>query len=489
MTLAISAATATADTAITIYSKAQPGAVDPALYRPTEGDHYPSPAVPGYAIVRQDKTLSIEKGRSEIKMTDVAALIDPTTVRFESLTDPEGLRVLEQDFRFDLVGTRKLLSKFIDQEIQVFQGVGDSLVETKGRLLSTDGGLVLERDDGSVSVLSDWQNVSLGALPGGLMTRPTLVWDLNASRGGEHKTRLSYETKGTTWWADYNLLWTPEGDGNTGTLGVGAWVSVLNQSGASYDNAKLKLIAGDVQRAEANVAPQPEMAMMRSAAVDLADSGFDEKALFEFHLYTLDRPTSIPNNATKQIELFAQVAAVPARKRLIYSPSGTAYFGSMPRYLRRNADKVNAFIEFDNSRKNGLGIPLPAGRVRVSQLDDADQSIEFIGEDIIDHTPRNESLNILVGSAFDVLGARSVTASNRDNSRRVMEETVEITLTNRKTVAQPVTVLEQLNRSQNSEILEASDRYEKEHAFQIAFEVTVPADSKKTIRYRVRYTW
>ncbi|MEL7297660.1 MAG: DUF4139 domain-containing protein [Pseudomonadota bacterium] len=484
--MAIAVTDVSADTAITIYSKAQPGAVDAALYRPQTGSGNSAYTVPGYAIVRQQQTLELQQGRSEVRLTDVAALIDPTTVHFESLTDPDGTRVIEQDFRFDLVGTEKLFDRYIDSKIRVDQVVGDRLVTTNGVLLSRQGGLVVRKDDGSISVITDWQNVSLADLPGGLMTRPTLVWDIQAKRGGTHASRVSYETKGATWWADYNLQWQPGRDDNVGTLSVSAWVSILNHSGATYTDAKLKLIAGDVQRAQPEPTPMPRAMMMRSAEADVAE-GFSEKELFEFHLYTLPRPTTIPNNATKQIELFPQVTGVPASKRLVYSAQGAGW--GRRSFMPAGSDKVNAFIEFDNKQTQGLGMPLPAGRVRVSQADDADGSLEFIGEDVIEHTPRNESLRIWVGSAFDVLGERRVTDAKQDQARRQREETVEVTITNRKKASQPVTVLENLNGATNWELLETSDRYDKIDAGQIKFDITVPADSKKTVRYRVRYSW
>lgn len=482
-----------ADTAVTIYSKAQPGAVDPSLYRPVNGNMR-GQSVPGYAIVRQDQKLELKAGRSEIRLTDVAALIDPTTVRFESLTDPKQTRVIEQDFRFDLIGTQKLLNRYIDTEISVQQVVGDSLVTIKGKLLSTEGGLVLQRDDGRIDVLTSWQNLSLAELPGGLMTRPTLIWDLSAKRGGVHDTRVSYETEGATWWADYNLLWQPGKDDNKGELSVAAWVSILNQSGASFNDATLKLVAGDVQRAPSagNMNPRANVMMQRDRMVEDV-AGFSEQSLFEFHLYTLERPTTIPDNSTKQIELFPQAAGVPATKQLVFNGlpgwGQNVYSNSDRNFGTQSNAKIDVYLEFDNEKKHGLGIPLPAGRIRVSQADVRDGSLEFIGEDVITHTPRNESLRIRLGSAFDVLGERKQMDYDIDSSRRALEETFEITLTNRKDQSQAVTIAEPLYRYANWSIVEQSDSFEKIDANLVHFNVTVPADSKKTVRYRVRYTW
>ena len=492
--LAMSAASAAADTSLTIYSRAQPGAVPAELYRPSgDGSAYRAQSVPGYAIVRQDRELDLQRGRGSYDLTDVAALLDPTTVRFESLTDPDGTRVIEQDFRFDLVATSKLLERYLDQQITVRQGVGPDAVATTGTLLSTQGGLVLRDAGGGIDVLQDWSGIEFGALPGGLMTRPTLVWDIQASRGGRHDTRVSYETAGITWWADYNLVWNPGSNPNAGTLDVGAWVSIVNQTGATFEDAGLKLVAGDVQRAQAARPAYEEVRMLASRAMD-APAGFEEKAFFEFHLYTLGRETTIPNNATKQLELFPAVGKVPAAKRLVYDGANLGYYS--PRSPNSNRDygtqsnpKVDIYLEFDNSDRHGLGAPLPAGRIRVSQLDDADGSLEFIGEDVIDHTPRNESVRIRLGSAFDVIGERTQTSFNVDSRAHWIEESFEITVTNRKTEPVEVVVREHLFRWANWKVEQASDEFEKEDARTIVFPLTIAADGGKTVRYTVRYTW
>ena len=243
-------------TALTIYSSAAPGAIPPELYRPVLGGggynaQYAS-RIPGYAIVKQERTIELVQGRGKIRFADVAAQIDPTTVSFTSLTDPANTHVLEQNFEFDLVSTDKLMKRYLDRKITVDQIQGDKVETLTGTLLSTAGGLVLKGADGGVQVLTEFANVRFPKLPGGLITRPTLVWDVQSNRPGPHRTRVTYETKGVTWWADYNIVFTAGDDANSGLLDVGAWVSIINQSGASYKNAKLKLIAGDVHRA-----PQP----------------------------------------------------------------------------------------------------------------------------------------------------------------------------------------------------------------------------------------
>lgn len=262
VTLAAPAADARKDdTSITIYSSAAPGAIPPEMYRPTPGSGVPNGmAVPGYAMVRQDRPMTLTAGRSTVRFTDVAAYIDPTTVQFSSLTDPANTRVLEQNFQFDLVGTDKLLSKYIDREITLERLVGDHVTTLTGTLLSARDGLVIRGKDDQLYAVNNYAAIRFGELPGGLITRPTLVWDVNAQKGGEHKTRVAYQTGGITWWANYNLVFSEGANANSGFLDVGAWVSIINQSGATYPDARLKLIAGDVHRA-----PQPEMDMRRKS--------------------------------------------------------------------------------------------------------------------------------------------------------------------------------------------------------------------------------
>lgn len=228
-------------TALTIYSSASPQAVPPELQRAPARN-----AIPGYAVVRQEREIELARGRNDVRFSDVAALIDPTTVAFESLTDPKGTSVLEQNFQFDLVSTERLLTRYIDRAISVEQIRGQATESFAGTLLSTQGGIVLRRDDGGVQILPHNAGVKLPALPGGLITRPTLVWNVDAKSGGKQRTRVAYQTQGMSWWADYNVTFAEGRSHGECTLDLGAWVSIVNTSGASYADAKLKLVAGEV---------------------------------------------------------------------------------------------------------------------------------------------------------------------------------------------------------------------------------------------------
>ncbi len=486
-------------TALTIYSTARPGAIPPELYQPgmssgRYGGQY-AQMIPGYAVVKQERAIVLENARSVVRFTDVASQIDPTTVSFESLTDPTGTHVLEQNYEFDLVSTDKLLMKFVDREITVEQTHGDTIETFTGILLAGAGGMILKGADGEVRIIQGYSNVRFPELPGGLITRPTLVWDIATGSPGEHRTRVTYETKAITWWTDYNIVFAEGKDANSGLLDIGAWVSIINQSGASYRDAKLKLIAGDVHRA-----PQPQLARARGKMYAMeavrtpADGGFEEKSFFEYHLYTLGRRTTLPNNSTKQIELFPTAREVPCEKVMLYYGLASRYpnYGS-PMTDRnfgvQSNKKVEIYLRFKNEKEIGMGMPLPSGRIRVSKLDPADASLEFIGEDRIDHTPKDEEVMIKLGSAFDVIGERKQTDFRVESSRRWMEETIEIKIRNHKDEKVKVIVKENLYRWTNWRITEKTHDFKKVDSRTIHFPIEVEKDGEATVEYTVHYSW
>jgi len=492
--LAASAMAADPQTALTVYSSAQPGGIPAEWYRPLLGMGTPqASALPGFALVRVDRDLELVPGRSTLKFTDVAALIDPTTVQFRSLTDPTGTKVLEQNFQFDLVSTEKLLSRYVDRKVSVESEQGDGVKVVEGTLLSAYDGLVLRGDDGQIHALRNWNGMTFGELPGGLITRPTLEWDVLAAKGGNHRARVSYQTGGITWWADYNLIFTEGADANSGFVDVGAWVSLLNQSGASYQDAKLKLIAGDVNRVQPDQKAFRMRTLEMAAVADAAPAGFEEKSFFEYHLYTLGRPATLPNNSTKQIELFDAATRVPAKKQLVYyGAEGYGFYGSLMldrEFGPTSNTKVDVWLTLKNDKASGLGMPLPAGRIRVSQQDKADGSMEFIGEDKIDHTPRDEDVRVKLGTAFDVVGERRQTDFALNSKGRVMEEAFEIKVRNHKDQAVNVVVRENLYRWSQWALIAQSTPFEKKDARTIEFPVRIAADGEAIVTYRVRYTW
>jgi hypothetical protein len=487
-------------TALTIYSSAAPGAISPEMYAPVQQQEvqYYSPSrarnIPGYAVIKQERTITLEGERSTVRFSDVASQIDPTTVTFESLTDPAGTSVLEQNYQFDLVSAAKLMERYINREITVEQVRGDNVATFKGTLLSTVGGVTLKSSDGGVLTIQGYSNIRYPELPGGLITKPTLVWDIATNKPGPQKVRVTYQTGGVVWWADYNVVFSEGKDANSGTLDIGAWVSILNQSGGSYRDAKLKLIAGEVHRApRVQVAGLGYAERMAKAAQPAA--GFEEKAFFEYHLYTLGRPTTLPDNSTKQIELFPVARGVHCEKVLVYYGLPTEFRGFFPNpmtdrnYGTQTNKKVDIYLRFKNSKDNGLGMPLPAGRIRVSKLDPADKTLEFIGEDTIDHTPKDEEVLVKMGSAFDVVGERKQLDFKVDTARDWMDETIEIKIRNHKDEPVNVIVKENLYRWVNWKITESTQDYRKVDARTIEFPVKVDKDGEVTIKYTVHYTW
>lgn len=487
---------------LTIYSNADPAAFDPQDYvrQQTMNAYYAMQnPLPGYGVVRENRQIQLNQGENIVKFTDVAAEIDPTTVSFESLSSPAAASVLEQNYEYDLVSADKLLGKYLDKEIQVIRRAAgpNAAAETiGGTLLSFDGGnLVLRDSDGKVRVLSrgpEIESIELAKSDEGLITKPTLVWKINSSQAGAQMAQVTYQTSALTWRADYNVTVNSTDD----AADIGAWVTILNQSGAAYPDSNLKLVAGDVQRVRPPQEIYRRMAMAQAADMSGAPAGFAEKSFFEYHLYTLGRTTSLANNSTKQIELFAPKVDVPVKKAFVYYgvPEQLRYFSADNPNLDHNFGtesnkKVDVYLLLTNSEDNGLGIPLPAGRIRVYKRDPEDGAKEFIGEDVIQHTPKDENVMVKLGSAFDVVGERKQTDFNANYNGHVVTESFEIKLRNHKKEAVHVIVKENLYRWTNWEITASSDKWEKQDFRTIHIPVDVPVDGEKTVTYTVKYTW
>lgn len=483
-----SVAAESAQYALTIYSSAQPGQLSPQTLQ-----NY-GLQLPGYALVRDRRTLQLPSGSGEVRFSDVATRIDPTTVSFASLTDPDGTRVIEQNYQFDLVDGQKLLERYIGERVTVDQVQADRFERITGTLLSATNGLILMKESGEVVTLNEYTNIQFPSLPGGLITRPTLVWLVNAKKGGAHDAIVSYQAQGLTWWSDYNV--TLSGTEQQCRMDLAAWVTIVNQSGGSFNDTQLKLVAGEVNRAPA---PSMNPMMMAGAATKMRVSeamsdGFQESSLFEYHLYTLGRRTDLPNNSTKQLELFPASVGVPCKRELVFTSNigswrGYGYPLTDQNYGATQDGKVGAYLEFKNDKQSGLGVALPAGRVRVNQANSSDGSLEFIGEDLIKHTPRNEDIRIKLGESFDVVGERKQTDYKIDSNAKWIEETFEISVRNRKEVATTVTAREYLYRWSNWAIKSSSHEYLKRDAATIDFKLNIPADGTAKFSYTVRYTW
>jgi hypothetical protein len=435
-------------------------------------------------LVRETRSFDLQKGVADIEAEDVAAHIDPTSVHFKSLTSPGGVTVLEQDFEYDLISQDKLLEKYLGKEIELEQRLGpngEKKETVRGTLLSNEGGRVL-LSDGRILVNPPGDAV-LPKLPEGLRSKPTLLWKLRSDRGGSNECELSYLTEGLGWHADYVTVVSPKDD----SMDLNAWVTIDNRSGAAYKDAKLKLVAGDVHRSQP--APRPMM-YAKAMAAAAPEANFAEKAFFEYHLYTLQRPTTLADNETKQVEL-AEAAGVPLTKEYLYDGSGGIMWPGGGRYLspewgNNSAAKVAVTLQFANAKSAGLGIPLPQGRVRVYKKDD-DGALEFIGEDQIDHTPKDEKVRLHLGDAFDVVGERKRT--DLQTGKNSLDESFEIRLRNHKEDPITVKVVERLYRWSEWKIENASQKFTKKDAQTIEFAVPVKPDGESVVTYTVHYSW
>ena len=413
------------------------------------------------ALVREERSVQMAGGRSTLRYADVAAQIDPTSVDLIPVSGG-GFGVLEQNFQYDLVSSDRLLERSLEGTVRV---VGKDGGITEGKLLSFDGGsLVLDTRDGiKVINRAETRELSVGQLPGGLISRPTLAWLVDANGAGARRTRLSYLTGGLAWHAEYVAVVNSEDTG----LSLGGWVSVENHSGGSYPEARLKLVAGDIQLVR-QVFDKATLGG-RMEEMNMAAPQFAERSFFEFHLYDLARPTTIADRETKQISLFEPADVRNVEKKYTYDE-------------QRLGSKVNVTLEFKNAEGSGLGLPLPAGKVRVYKQD-RDGSQEFVGEDQIDHTPRDEKVRLALGKAFDVVAERKQTNFRRV-SDKVTESSFEISVRNRKKERVTVVVVE--HPTGDWEIMQKSQDFTKKDATTIEFPLTVAAGSEATVTYTVR---
>lgn len=412
------------------------------------------------ALVKDVRSLDLGTGRQTFRLTDVSAQIDPTSVHLVPKSGG-GLSVLEQNFQYDLVSADKVLERYVDKNLTI---VGKDGKSTSGTLLSFDGAsLVLNKDPGIAIVNRlEVKEIQFGELPGGLITKPTLIWQLDNDGPARRDAQLSYLTGGLSWHAEYVAV-VDENDKN---LSWSGWVSLENNSGTTYPNARLKVVAGDVNRVTGQPAPMPRSLEFKMGAADA--SQFEEQAFFEYHLYTLSRPTTLADKETKQLSLFP-TSKVAASKFFTYERS-------------RDPKKVRVTIEFKNSAQAGLGMPLPKGIVRVFK-EDKSGAQEFVGEDRIDHTAKDETVRMAIGNAFDVTGEyRQV--DQRRISDKESESSHEIKLRNHKTESITVKVVE--HAYGDWRVTTSSPEFVKKDATTLEFTVTIPPDGERVVTYTIR---
>ena len=421
-------------------------------------------------LVKDVRETRLPTGLHETEFTDVAAQIDPTTVHLKSLTDPAGLRILEQNYEYDLLSSQKLMEKYVGRMVRLYNTDGTYL---EAKLLSTAGPVF--EINGQIHLGHNGRLV-LPSLPENLVSKPTLVWLLRNALAGPQRVEASYLTGGITWKADYVLVLNPADT----KADVTGWVTIDNRSGATYGNAALKLVAGDVNRAVDGRRSQRAMEIAtKAASMAEAARNFKSEGFFEYHLYTLDGRTTIKDNQTKQLTLMA-AGDVPVVKQLIYYGAQDYYRTSYG--VPMSNQKIGVYFDIKNSKDNRLGVPLPKGKVRVYKAD-ASGSQQFVGEDWIDHTPRDERVKIKMGDAFDLVGERTQ-KEWRKIASNLYEVEWEISLRNHKKEDQTVTVIEPVPG--DWQVLTSTHAWEKPEAHTLKFQVPVPKEGASKLTYRVR---
>jgi len=426
-------------------------------------------------LVKDTRLIDLKPGIHELKFMDVAGKIDPTTVHIKSLINGSSLNVLEQNYEYDLLSPQKLLEKYVGQKVQLATFNNETKKEEiiEATLLSTQGGNIFQIGD--KIHIGHYGRILLSKIPENLISQPTLVWMLENRLSRPQKVEASYLTSGINWKADYVAVLNKL-DTMTDMTG---WVTIDNRSGATYQNALLKLVAGDIHRVQGEMRMDYARPM---AAAKEASQQFKEESFFEYHLYTLDRRTTIKDNQTKQMSLL-DANQVPVKKLFIFSGHPQYYYS---RYDQRtNKQKVGVFLELENTRKNNLGMPLPKGTIRVYK-EDKDGSLQFVGEDRIDHTPKDEKFKIKIGEAFDVV-AEKVQTEYKHLGYNLYEVAFEVNLRNHK--KEDIKVLVEEPIPGDWEMLSNTHSYEKLQANLIRFNVPVAKDQEVKVKYRIRFRY
>jgi len=430
------------------------------------------------ALVKDTRRVRLGRDFNQLAWREVSAQMRPETAQLRNLSNPTGFRIQEQNFDFDLLTPQKLLEKYVGREVSVIRMHAGTDVETRetATVLSTNNGVVLKFADGRIETGVPGR-LAFPGVPDTLRDTPTLVISLLNPSAGLQNLELSYLASGLAWRADYVAELNADDD----RLDLNGWVTLTNQSGAAYSNAKLQLVAGDLNRVrEAQPMSRATMAMAAKVA-DAAD--MQQESLFEYHLYTLQRPTTLAENQTKQVALMA-ASRVPVRKEFLLEGANYYYSGQVGEIGQKI--KVGVFVEFDN-KGEGLGVPLPKGVIRGYKRD-GQGNAQFVGEDRIDHTPKNETVRLKLGEAFDITADRKQTAfqklagSGRFNY--VFESAYEVVLKNAKPEAVTVTVREPMPGDWT--MVSESQPHTKAASGTAEWKVKVPAEGKTTLTYRVR---
>lgn len=425
-------------------------------------------------LVKDQRLINLPEGLGELKFMDVASQIIPASVHIKSLVDPDTLQILEQNYEYDLLNPQKLLDKYVGKEVKLYSKnpyTEREEVQT-ATLISNNGGPIFRIGD--EITFGHPGRIIFPGVPENLISKPTLVWLVENNLKKAQNVEASYLTNGITWRADYVVTLN---DKDT-KADFSGWVTIDNRSGATYRDAKLKLVAGDVNRVKDEHVYKDKMMRVAEMAAAPAPQ-FKEEEFFEYHIYTLQRPSTIKENQTKQISLLT-ADSVPVRKELLYRGAAYYYYNRYGEAITNQ--KVGVFVEIENKKDHNLGIPIPKGTVRVYKQD-SEGSLQFVGEDAIDHTPKDEKIRIKLGDAFDVVGSRKQTDWKKIASD-TYEAEFEISLRNHKKEDVIVKVIEPIPG--DWKMLSSSHEYRKSEAFTAEFNVPVSKNKETKLVYRVR---
>jgi hypothetical protein len=447
----------------------------------------------GFALVKETRVLDLKEGLQDLAITDVASKIEPDSVGIQSLTNPKGFSVLEQNYQYDLISQNAILNKSLGKKIRFIRTVANQKEILEGTLISAPyttatingyeqqqyNGIVLKTDDGRI-VLNPTGEMDVASVPEGLISVPTLNWMIDSSAAGSNTVELSYLTQGMSWEANYVLLF----DGHS--LGdLKGWVTMDNNCGHSYENVKLKLLAGDVARVQQQNRNGGFTGGMLFAAKSAAADNFSEQSISEYHLYTMQRPATIRDKEKKQLSLL-EGHGINVTKKLtidslhdygVYYPSqGEVGTGDLKPQIR---------LEFKNSKENDLGVPLPKGKVKVYQRDDSG-SVQMIGEAQIDHTPKNELLSLMIGEAFDIRASRK-RMSFQVLSPNESRESFEVSVRNRKETAETVYLLER--HYGDWQVQATSEPFEKADANTMQYVLHLKPGEDRKVTYTIITRW
>lgn len=467
-----------------------------------------------FAVVRQTLPLDLKSGVSQVEITDITAHLEPDSVILRDLKSGRDLHILEQNYRADVASQGLLLSLYEGKTIdflvngvrkpgkiirsgyvphyQAYSSYNQQYYQQQQAYVNAGSGEPIIEIDGQLQFGLPGQPV-FPALSNETILKPTLSWLLQSDRAGSTNAEFSYVTGGMSWHADYNVVAPVSGN----LLEIVGWVTLDNQTGKTFQNAHIKLMAGDVNKLQPMSMNGPVSESFGMAArADAFAPPVTERSFDEYHLYTLERPSTLYDRETKQVE-FVRASGVPSQRMYVYDgvKIDQNYSGYQMEQIRdmenfgvQSNPKVWAMVEFKNSKQNHLGLPLPKGRVRFYRRD-TDGQLEFTGENLIDHTPSDETIRLYTGNVFDAVGERKRTGFNIDRRARTLDESFEIRLRNHKKEPMEVRVVEHLYRWNNWDIVKNSDAFNKLDSKTVEFRVKVPADGEKVVTYAAHYTW